>query len=184
MYAHTLAGLLQRLKTCPQPIVEGHPHLTPFCETLEAVLRNGLKREKADLGSKSLFILSFVLLLPLSPSLLPLSSLPPPSLLPLSSPSAPPPPFLLPPPPSPPSLSFCPSSSLSPSVPPPPYLLLSLLLPTSFCPSSSLSPPSLLPPSLPPPSSSFSSSSLLLLLFSCRAQLVVWSQQARLLVMD
>jgi len=44
-----LRGVLHRLKTCPQPITDGHRHLVPFCETLETVLRNGLKREKSHI---------------------------------------------------------------------------------------------------------------------------------------
>ena len=43
------AGTLHRLKTTPQPIRDGHPHLIPFCESLELVFRHGLKRKALSL---------------------------------------------------------------------------------------------------------------------------------------
>ena len=39
------AGLIGRLKAASQPIQDGHSHLVPFCETLELIFRNGLKRK-------------------------------------------------------------------------------------------------------------------------------------------
>lgn len=41
---HCLSGLLSRLKMVGQTIHDGSPHLVPFCETIESVFRNGLKR--------------------------------------------------------------------------------------------------------------------------------------------
>ena len=41
--ASLLTGLLHRLRTTPRPVRDRQPHLTPFCETVELVLRHGLK---------------------------------------------------------------------------------------------------------------------------------------------
>ena len=43
-------GVLHRLKSSSHPIQDGHTHLIPLCESLEAVLRTGLKREPASLS--------------------------------------------------------------------------------------------------------------------------------------
>ena len=41
---HVHTGLVHLLKNSPQPIKDGHFHLLPFCETLETIFRDGLKR--------------------------------------------------------------------------------------------------------------------------------------------
>ena len=41
---NTAAGIVHLLKTSSQPIKDGHCHLIPFCETLESIFRDGLKR--------------------------------------------------------------------------------------------------------------------------------------------
>lgn len=45
-----LRGVLRRLKCTPQPIRDGHDHLVPFCESLEAVFRSGLKHPNSWFG--------------------------------------------------------------------------------------------------------------------------------------
>lgn len=45
-----LKGLFARLKLTPQPIRDGHAHLVPFCESLEAAFRDGLKQPNSWWG--------------------------------------------------------------------------------------------------------------------------------------
>lgn len=40
-----ITGLLARLSVATQPVKDGDNHLVPFCETLESIFRNGLKRK-------------------------------------------------------------------------------------------------------------------------------------------
>lgn len=54
------AGIVYRLKAAPQPIKDGHSHLTPFCETLEAIFRHGLKREWVDVERKGMRVTGLV----------------------------------------------------------------------------------------------------------------------------
>ena len=39
------AGIVHQLKERGEPVRDGADHLIPFCETLEAILRQGLKSE-------------------------------------------------------------------------------------------------------------------------------------------
>lgn len=45
-----LRGVLHRLKSSSHPIQDGHTHLIPLCESLEAVLRTGLKQPNSWFG--------------------------------------------------------------------------------------------------------------------------------------
>lgn len=57
---HCLPGLLSRLKMVGQIIHDGSPHLVPFCETIESVFRNGLKRNAMQANNNNSSNFSFL----------------------------------------------------------------------------------------------------------------------------